>query len=140
MSKLFRIAMIGLLGCNGVQEEALFESQSQSNHVVAWAPQRLTATTSKRSIGEDCDRAACETGLCLHVKAEPSVRVCSSECEQDYNCPKDWRCASFLGGPTSVCLPPSNWQFRSTAAVVAFRRLRNQILPRDSFDGGQYVK
>lgn len=96
------------------------EREEMVDRVLAYSP--LVSQSQRRHVGESCDGeiGSCSTGLCLHVSALPSAGyVCSKACDEDADCPEQFRCVVLHGIPIRVCVPPRGWQGQPAGARAA---------------------
>lgn len=82
-----------------------------------------TTGLHNRQLGEDCTvgrHGDCATSaLCLKVGATlDGGFVCSRACENEDDCPAEFRCLEFLPGHR-VCVPPPAWTPRVAAQRAA---------------------
>jgi hypothetical protein len=95
--------------CGGTNKN----QDAQENHLRE--RQFITSGVHALDVGEDCSvggRGACASDLCLHVS--PNARdayLCSTACDYDEECPREWVCRSIYPGPaSSFCFPPRTWE------------------------------
>jgi len=77
-------------------------------------PRPVQKPTASRQLGESCpsgQAAECLSDVCLHTRPEPGVgHYCTQRCDNDAQCPKNWRCALvFPVKGHALCVPPENW-------------------------------
>ncbi len=91
-------------------------AKSQTEPEASAAREVLTEHRSRevgeaaKQVGEDCTEngaTACLSGVCLHVKpGREEGYLCSRACQDEKECPRDWRCAQVYPTPQGrLCVP-----------------------------------
>jgi hypothetical protein len=71
-----------------------------------WQPDADTAVEPPQQCQSNAD---CPSGICVQVKPDSDLGVCTETCITDESCPKDWVCKLvYIDYPDvlSVCIPP----------------------------------
>lgn len=91
--------------CSACQPSEPANPPQVSEHAISKA-----AAYQSLAIGADCTAGGgpqCESGLCLHISADPQHGyVCSRLCQIESDCLTGWKCGQFYPGPDGMaCIP-----------------------------------
>lgn len=83
------------------------EAPKPTKEVRPWRGSTHTTFSRRVSRGQDCFRANCETGHCVHFGTHPDRDyICTDVCSSQSQCREGLQCRTIPGAEMGYCIPP----------------------------------